>query len=229
MSELGLRIRCQRCGAQMELRDPVSVETWRPDQFWVCPTCGRHFWTTYPPPKPAASPASAPAPAAPGAKILKLAYSMQKTGGTGQAFEALLLRMRAHPLPEARSYADLMLTELRKVIPSFLTRVERPDRGGAWSRYLEDTREQTATVARRILADVDPEPRPGVTLVDFDPDAEDKLLAAICYPLTNLPERQLLERVRTLDPPAEHPMIVTLSGSPPKLAILAFTHLSAMI
>src|SRR5690606_14241482 len=39
--------------------------------------------------------------------------------GTGQAYEALLLRMRAHPLPEARTYADLMLTELRKVIPSF--------------------------------------------------------------------------------------------------------------
>src|SRR5919197_5454216 len=30
--------------------------------------------------------------------------------GTGQAYEALLIRMRAHPLPEARNYADLMLT-----------------------------------------------------------------------------------------------------------------------
>ena len=40
--------------------------------------------------------------------------------GTGQSYEQLLLRMRAHPLPEARSYADLMLVELRKVIPSFL-------------------------------------------------------------------------------------------------------------
>src|SRR3954453_16120961 len=57
--------------------------------------------------------------------------------GTGQAYEALLLRMRAHPLPEARSYADLMLTELRKVIPSFLKRVDLPDRGGAWSAYLD--------------------------------------------------------------------------------------------
>src|SRR5204863_2704565 len=45
--------------------------------------------------------------------------------GTGQAFEALLVRMRAHPLPEAQQYAAMMLTELRKVIPSFLTRVDR--------------------------------------------------------------------------------------------------------
>src|SRR5271166_2650357 len=44
--------------------------------------------------------------------------------GTGQAYEQLLLRMRAYPLPEARQYAALMLTELRKVIPSFLQRVD---------------------------------------------------------------------------------------------------------
>src|ERR1700704_3743106 len=50
MSEIDLHIRCQRCGTDMELRDPVSVENWKPDQFWVCPKCGRHFWSTYPPP-----------------------------------------------------------------------------------------------------------------------------------------------------------------------------------
>ena len=42
----------------------------------------------------------------------------------------------SHPLPEARAYADLMLTELRKVIPSFLKRVDLDDRGVAWSTYL---------------------------------------------------------------------------------------------
>ena len=35
-------------------------------------------------------------------------------------------------------------------------------------------------------------------LVDWDPDAEDKLLAAICYSHSNLPESALLERVRRL-------------------------------
>ena len=37
-----------------------------------------------------------------------------------------------------------------------------------------------------------------MTLIDFDPDAEDKLLAAICYPHSNLPDQQLLNRVRRL-------------------------------
>ena len=48
---------------------------------------------------------------------------------TGQAYEALLLRLRASALPEARSYADLLLEELRQVIPAFLHRVDREDRG----------------------------------------------------------------------------------------------------
>src|SRR5919197_3826917 len=71
--------------------------------------------------------------------------------GTGQAYEQLLLRMRAHPLAEVRAYAELMLTELRRVIPAFLKRVDLPKRGGAWSGYLADTREATQEVAARLL------------------------------------------------------------------------------
>src|SRR4029077_9777146 len=58
--------------------------------------------------------------------------------GTGQGYEALLLRMRAHPLREVRDSGALMLVELRKVIPAFLLRLERPERGGVWARYLEE-------------------------------------------------------------------------------------------
>jgi uncharacterized protein with PIN domain len=50
MAETELSIRCQRCGQAMELADPKPPAPWTPDQFWVCPRCGRHFWTTYPPP-----------------------------------------------------------------------------------------------------------------------------------------------------------------------------------
>src|SRR5207248_8389707 len=109
------------------------------------------------------------------------AASLSNVGiyGTGQAYEALLIRMRSHPLPEARSYADLMLAELRKVIPSFLKRVDLPDRGVEWTAYLAATASATEDVAHRLLEGVEPEPRPAVTLVDWDPDGEDKILAAI--------------------------------------------------
>src|SRR3954453_9939784 len=70
--------------------------------------------------------------------------------GTGQAFEALLLRMRAHPLAEVRACADEMLIELRKVIPAFLTRVDNPDRGGRWPQYLSERREPLPSLGERL-------------------------------------------------------------------------------
>src|SRR5947207_6397037 len=102
--------------------------------------------------------------------------------GTGQAYENLLLRMRAHPLAEVRSYADAMLVELRKVIPAFLRRVDLPDRGGAWSQYLEETRRATARLAAELLSDeAVVAARDEVTLTDFDPDGEVKVVAAALY------------------------------------------------
>jgi thymidylate synthase ThyX len=138
--------------------------------------------------------------------------------GTGQAYEQLLLRMRAHPLPEARHYADMMLTELRKVIPSFLQRVDRPERGGEWSAYFSSTRAQTARVVARLWPDLAEDlssalsagerarpggstggvPEPEVELVDFDPDGEEKVLVAACFSLVGCSEREAARRVRCL-------------------------------
>lgn len=116
--------------------------------------------------------------------------------GSGQAYEALLLRMRANPLPEARLYADLMLTELRKVVPSFLRRVDQPDRGGRWSQYLSDTSVDTKHVVHDLFASEETQPEESVVLSDFDPEGEDKLLAAICYSHLTLSESQIYKKVQ---------------------------------
>src|SRR3954452_11416442 len=129
------------------------------------------------------------------------ASSLSNVGiyGTGQGYEQLLLRMRAHPLPEARSYADLMLGELRKVIPSFLKRVDLDDRGVVWSTYLGERRQAMDDVAERLFPTTTPvDPAPLVRLVDFDPDAEIKLVAAMLYPHLSLPEDQIERRVRAM-------------------------------
>ena len=125
---------------------------------------------------------------------------------SGQAFEMLLLRMRAHPLAEVRAYADLMLTELRKVAPAFLRRVDLPDRGGDWSRYLEETAAAVSGIAVEF-EDAVPD-RPEVTLVEWDPDAELKVAAAALYSVTDLPDDVLLARVRAL-PEAERRRLIT--------------------
>jgi len=120
--------------------------------------------------------------------------------GTGQAYEALLLRMRAHPLREARDAADAMLAELREVIPAFLTRVDQPERGGRWSAYFAEARRRVADVADRVAAGAAPEPRPEVALTDFDPDGELKVVAACLYAATDLPDDELLRRARAMTP-----------------------------
>ncbi len=118
--------------------------------------------------------------------------------GTGQAYEALLLRMRANPLAESREYADLMLTELRKVIPAFLTRVDQPDRGVRWTQYFTETRSATESIAQRLLAGAEGAPRPEVTLTDFDPDGEIKIVAAALYAVSDLPDDQLFSVARKM-------------------------------
>jgi thymidylate synthase ThyX len=110
------------------------------------------------------------------------------------------LRMRGHRLPEVRHYADLMLVELRKVIPSFLTRVDRADRGGEWTEYLSDRdREMSALVAMLWPDGIDSgDGSPKVELTDFEPDGEDKILAAMCYPVSRFSDIELQERVAKL-------------------------------
>ena len=124
--------------------------------------------------------------------------------GTGQGYEQLLLRMRAHPLREVRDYADLMLIELRKVIPAFLKRVDVAERGGAWSAYLEETRRETREIARRLVEPPSAAASPTasevqeVTLTDFDPEGELKVVAAALYAVSSRGDAELLEAARRM-------------------------------
>src|SRR3982750_4686482 len=72
---------------------------------------------------------------------------------TGQTYEQLVLHLLAHPLAEARAYGEMLLDELQAVMPSFVTRVPRPDRGGRWIEYLRDRNEVAAAAASRLGLD----------------------------------------------------------------------------
>src|SRR5262249_53303170 len=127
--------------------------------------------------------------------------------GTGQAYEQLLLRMRAHPLREVRDCAERMLVELRKVIPAFLKRVDVPERGGVWSTYLEQTRRDTRDVASRLVERGRASTPSGgltgavadeITLTDYDPEGEVKVIAAALYAVSSRPDAELVEIARRM-------------------------------
>ncbi|MGH2989692.1 MAG: FAD-dependent thymidylate synthase [Solirubrobacterales bacterium] len=131
---------------------------------------------------------------------------------TGQAYEALLLRLMASPLPEARHFAEMMLVELRKVVPSFVARVDRPDRGGEWIEYLRDRRETTERwVARLGLDRREPGDGPRVELVHVDGTEQD-LLTASLFEETGVSEAQIRARVEGLDPRERESMLAELAG-----------------
>jgi thymidylate synthase ThyX len=114
-----------------------------------------------------------------------------------QAYEQMVLRLRAHQLPEARAYAELVVAELQKVVPEFLTRLDRPDRGGVWVDYLADTAAALDAAAVEVAPAFEPS-QDGVRLVDWTRDGEDRILAASLLPHTQATLESVLETVRGL-------------------------------
>jgi thymidylate synthase ThyX len=118
---------------------------------------------------------------------------------SGQTYEQLILHLLAHPLPEAQRCGRMLLTAVQSTIPSFVTRVERPDRGGAWVDYLRTRAEAGAAWAARLgLADDEgADAGPSVTLLRHD-GSEDELLAALLFEASGVPEQRAQERVAVL-------------------------------
>ena len=126
--------------------------------------------------------------------------------GNGRAFEYLLTRLYASPLAELPALAAEMQTALDALIPSFVKRATS-ERGHAQQAYLRGMRDRVAALLdeRRKTNDESAVAaihssfvlRPSslndqaVTLIEYDPDAEAKTVAAILYPHTDLPLEQL--------------------------------------
>jgi thymidylate synthase ThyX len=117
---------------------------------------------------------------------------------TGQAYEQLILHLLGHPLPEARRYGELILEAVKAVMPSFVSRVERPERGGEWISYLETRRAAGERWATRLGLDRGAQDdRPSVRLLHVDGD-EDRLLAALLFESAATSEDETLAAVRAL-------------------------------
>src|SRR3954447_13112678 len=135
---------------------------------------------------------------------------------TGQSYEQLILHLLAHPLPEAREYGRWILEAVQAVMPSFVARVERPDRGGEWVAYLE-ARERAAErwVARlgldRQPGDAEGRNRPSVRLLHVDGD-EEALLAALLFEAAGADEESVRIRLAALEAGERAELLADLVG-----------------
>ncbi len=134
---------------------------------------------------------------------------------SGQAYEQMILRLMASPLPEAREYGQMILSELKVMMPSFVARVDRPDRGGEWIGYLEQRSEAAERWAGRLGLDRTRGGQggdgPSVRLLDVQ-GSEDELLSALLFEAAATPEPEARAAVRALPPDQRAQMLGELVG-----------------
>jgi thymidylate synthase ThyX len=134
---------------------------------------------------------------------------------SGQTYEQLILHLLAHPLPEARSYGAMILDEVKAVMPSFVTRVERPDRGGEWIGYLESRARAGERWASRLgLSDAQTarDSGPMVRLLHIDGD-EESLLSALLFESSAASEDEIRGAVESLSDERRGELLRDLVGA----------------
>ncbi len=176
--------------------------------------------TAYPPPDGEPSAAHRRAITAKALDLLRgllPAASLSHMGifASGQTYEQLILHLMAHPLPEAREYGRMILEAIKATMPSFVSRVERPDRGGEWVTFLEQ-REAAATkwVSRLGLdrpSGTGAEARPSVELLHVDGD-EEALLASLLFEAAGVREEETRIRLATLSADERASLLADLIG-----------------
>jgi thymidylate synthase ThyX len=110
--------------------------------------------------------------------------------GNGRAFEYLITKMAAQDLPECRRLASDIHGQLSQVIPSFVRRAIDDQYGRPAALRIRNRSEQL-----RLLAPEGREEGSGTTvrLVEYDTDAERKVVAAALFPHSALPLAELQE------------------------------------
>ncbi len=102
--------------------------------------------------------------------------------GNGRAFEYLVTKMAAAPLPECRRLAVSMHEELSAVIPSFVRRALDGRYGAPAAERMARVRAAVAGLAPTRLGQAGAQEAAGVRLIEHDPEAEIKVVAAALFP-----------------------------------------------
>lgn len=117
---------------------------------------------------------------------------------SGQALESLIMHLLSDELPEARTTGEKILKEARKVVPTFLERADKPDRGGATIAYRANSYKAMQKLANEYLPENHSAgEEPAVQLTDFWPRNELDLIPDMLYEHSNLPLTKLREEVAT--------------------------------
>jgi len=121
--------------------------------------------------------------------------------GVGQAFEYLVSKLYSHELSEAKELATAMHGEINQLIPSFVKRAQMND-------YLVSTSAAAKALAAHMMPSAPTDASDSVALIDYDRNAEEKIVAAILYPHVRHPLQQLRQIVVRMSAEERHKILV---------------------
>lgn len=117
----------------------------------------------------------------------------------GQTYEYMLIKMFASENIEVRTYAKMMLEELRKIIPSFLDRVDKDDRGVIWSKYFSNVEKSMNTSHSIKLKKSKPKNNfHEVELLEWDKDAINKIVTDALFEFSFVSNVDIRKYIDTL-------------------------------
>jgi len=114
---------------------------------------------------------------------------------SGQALESLIMHLLADELKESKATGQKLLNEARKVMPVFLERADKPDRGGALTAYLANTRAAVKRLADKLLPSGHAPTGPEVQLLTAWPRNELDLVPDMLYEHSDLPLAEIEKTV----------------------------------
>ncbi|HWB39165.1 MAG TPA: dTMP kinase [Candidatus Saccharimonadales bacterium] len=115
---------------------------------------------------------------------------------SGQALESLIMHLLADEMPEARQVGEDLLKQGREIVPMFLERADKPERGGAMVAYMANTKAEVKKLADEYLpANHATDSTEAVNLIDYWPKNELLLVPDMLYEHSNLSLEQLQAEV----------------------------------
>lgn len=102
-----------------------------------------------------------------------------------------IVKLMTHELDELKEIGEEVKEAATKITPTLIKYTK-------YSEFLGETEKALTTLSKETLNDVKAKDHPGTILVEFDEEAEDKIVAAILYRFSHLPYREIKEKVQTM-------------------------------
>jgi thymidylate synthase ThyX len=117
-------------------------------------------------------------------------------------YEHAIRKFLSHHLEEIREIGAKMKEEVKKIIPTLVMFADKND-------YLNETPNDMQELVPKMAGNAEPNNSAPVTLIDYDKDAYNKIVAAMLYRFTHIPYAQAMEKVKALSEEDKEKLIDT--------------------